>query len=256
VSEPALTPPDEEWLTVKEVAAEMRLTPATVRSWISTGTLEARRAGQRKWLIRRTALSEMLGDFDLQRSRREEGDPQPLRPRRRETVSGPGSPTWSSEDSTAVDPEDFLAVAEHEWRSALATSHDAPPDNWFGGRLEMVAQAAVRKANALRAADSSEEIGLSPAEAQLDLPHELSRAARRPGPEELWAEFDVRVLALRTVTTTWELASALEALAVTVLDITVELPRYRGRYGEWVERPWDEIVAEQARDQSTGPERA
>jgi excisionase family DNA binding protein len=244
-------PEDDPWLTVAEIAKELRLTPATVRSWISQGTLHAKRAGQRKWLVQRSELSQMLGGEGFERTRRGGPDVETLPRRVHESVSGPGSPTWSSEDSAAVDPEDFLAVAEHEWRAALAMSSDAPPDAWFGGRLQLVAEAAVRKANALRALDHDD--GIDAAEPDLRLSHELSRAARRPGPQELWTEFDARVEALRTVSTTFELAAALEAMAIVLLDITAELPRYRGQYGEWVARPWDEIVAEQLRDRSAGP---
>ena len=58
---PADTPPAaEEWLTVAEVAEELRLNPATIRLWISRGQLKATRAGQRKLLIRRSELDRKL----------------------------------------------------------------------------------------------------------------------------------------------------------------------------------------------------
>jgi excisionase family DNA binding protein len=44
---------EDPWLTVAEIAEELRVNPATVRLWISQGTLPARRAGRRKLLIRR-----------------------------------------------------------------------------------------------------------------------------------------------------------------------------------------------------------
>jgi len=51
---------DDPWLTVAEIADELRVNPATVRLWISKGTLQAKRAGRRKLLIRRSDLDRML----------------------------------------------------------------------------------------------------------------------------------------------------------------------------------------------------
>src|ERR1700760_3059908 len=51
---------DDPWLTIAEFAAEMRVRPVTVRSWIAKGQLRATRAGQRKWLVRRSELTRML----------------------------------------------------------------------------------------------------------------------------------------------------------------------------------------------------
>ena len=41
------------------------MSPATIRSWISKGTLRAMRAGQRKWLVRRSELDRMLAGKDV-----------------------------------------------------------------------------------------------------------------------------------------------------------------------------------------------
>lgn len=51
---------DDPWLTVAEIAEELRVNPATVRLWISKGTLPAMRAGRRKLMIRRSDLDRML----------------------------------------------------------------------------------------------------------------------------------------------------------------------------------------------------
>lgn len=56
------TPPAEDpWLTLTEIATELRVNPSTVRSWVSQGRLSASRAGRRKWLVRRSELERMLG---------------------------------------------------------------------------------------------------------------------------------------------------------------------------------------------------
>jgi excisionase family DNA binding protein len=48
--------PDDPWLTVAEIAEDLRLSPATIRSWISKRTLRAMRAGERTYLVRRSEL--------------------------------------------------------------------------------------------------------------------------------------------------------------------------------------------------------
>ena len=51
----------DPWLTLAEIADELRVSAATVRLWVSQGRLEATRAGARKWLVRRSELDRMLG---------------------------------------------------------------------------------------------------------------------------------------------------------------------------------------------------
>src|ERR1700744_2365133 len=56
--------PSDPWLTVAEIAEELRLTAGTIRTWIADGTLQAKRAGKRKWLVRRSELDRMLRGED------------------------------------------------------------------------------------------------------------------------------------------------------------------------------------------------
>lgn len=53
--------PDGYTLTVSEVAEKLRMTPATVRLWIRSGKLPARRFGARKYLIREADIVELVG---------------------------------------------------------------------------------------------------------------------------------------------------------------------------------------------------
>lgn len=52
---------DDPWLTVAEIADQLRVNPATVRLWISKGLLPATRIGMRKLLVRRSDLDYMRG---------------------------------------------------------------------------------------------------------------------------------------------------------------------------------------------------
>ena len=56
-----LDAPEDPWLTLAEIAAELRVNPATVRLWIARGRLPATRPGQRKLLVRRSDVDRMLG---------------------------------------------------------------------------------------------------------------------------------------------------------------------------------------------------
>jgi excisionase family DNA binding protein len=47
-------------LTVAEIAHELRVSPATVRTWVAKGRLRATRSGERKWLVRRSDVDRMM----------------------------------------------------------------------------------------------------------------------------------------------------------------------------------------------------
>jgi excisionase family DNA binding protein len=50
---------EDPWLTVGQVSEELKLHPATVRSWVKTGRLAAVRAG-RTWRVRRSEVDRAL----------------------------------------------------------------------------------------------------------------------------------------------------------------------------------------------------
>lgn len=66
-------PADDPWLTLAEVADELRVNPSTVRLWVSQGRLAGTRAGARKWLVRRSELERMLAS-------KGSGEPRPADP--------------------------------------------------------------------------------------------------------------------------------------------------------------------------------
>jgi excisionase family DNA binding protein len=234
----------DPWLTVAEIADELRLTPATIRTWIADGTLQAKRAGKRKWLVRRSELDRMLRGEGYEDAEPlpppDPDDPGPHRRLRRmpDLVT---ARSWPSGEHD-IDPEDWLGLAEWEWRAALATSQQAPPDSWFPGRLQHIARAATGKAGALERLDPNEEVRWEdePLDAGFGLSYELRPGPYRPGPTELWDEFDGRVATLAAATQAGragEITAALNDLAVVLHDLAEELERYRGSYGEWLPQP-------------------
>jgi excisionase family DNA binding protein len=216
---------DDPWLTLAEIADELRLSPATIRSWVAKGLLEATRAGRRKWLVRRSDLDRMLAREEGIHRQRAALDPGKLLPRREpvDTMSPPGSPTWER-DEKKVDPEDWLGIAQWEWRAAVEQSRMAPPNAWFAGRLRHIADAAARKAGALSLFDDDEPIRWDD-ESAADAPvlsYELRPGGARPGPSDLWARFDGQVEQLSEATkigTAVAQRRALEDLSVILYNV-------------------------------------
>lgn len=239
--------PEDPWLTLAEIADELRMSPATIRSWISKGTLQAMRAGQRKWLVRRSELDRMLRGEDFE----DIPSPPPVprksgrhhRPRRfPDTISAPGARPGTPPDDQEIDREEWLAVAKWEWLAALEASRMAPPDAWFAGRLRHIAEAAARKAGALELFDPDEAMRWEhePVAESLTLSYELRPGGNRPGPATLWTEFDRRVDRLGAAMkdgTAGAIRRALDDVSLVLHDIADALERYRGRYGSWIEPP-------------------
>ena len=50
----------EDYATIDEAAALMRVAPSTIRRWIREGTLPAFRVGQRRLAVKRTDLADLI----------------------------------------------------------------------------------------------------------------------------------------------------------------------------------------------------
>jgi excisionase family DNA binding protein len=59
---------EDEYLTPAQVADELQVTDVTVRRWIANEELRARKAGPRRWMIRRSDLDRFLADGDRSRA--------------------------------------------------------------------------------------------------------------------------------------------------------------------------------------------
>ena len=227
-------PEDDPWLTLAEIAEELRMSPATIRSWISKGTLRALRAGQRKWLVRRSELDRMLAGKDLIGPEDQSGGPGW---RFSDTIAAPHrSPHWSDAARERVSRGGWLGVAEAEWRDALRASALAPPDLGFVVRIREIADAAARKAAALdNLGDEAPGVWW---QRQSGLPngflsYELRPGATRPGPAELWARSDRAVEQLGVAMAEHSVPaeqSALEELSLVLHEIVdALLERTRGQ---------------------------
>jgi excisionase family DNA binding protein len=196
---PALDP----WLTVAEIAAELRVHPATVRLWTSKGELPARRPGLRKLLIRRSDLDALLAS----RRRADDADSLPTSGRdstRRNLFDERPPPLSSRQLSTAdihgrpVTPDELaeiieeITLADDDFANAQSASENAPPDPGFPHRVRQLACACDRQAAALLTAAQAQGVRWSPTDPSHDatLSHELRAGANRPGPADLWVRFD------------------------------------------------------------------
>jgi excisionase family DNA binding protein len=194
MTDPEPNPSDDPWLTVAEFAQEMRVRPVTVRAWIAKGQLKATRAGQRKWLVRRSELARML----------EQGDGAPAVPappalRPAELLEPDDRPPelWEAMAEEAVANErerqerDY-AMAAYEWEIALEQSRMAPPDARFVSRIRQIALAASRRGAAIRECmeDPSFVWEPIPNSKGMTLSYELRPGGVRPGPKDAWDRVD------------------------------------------------------------------
>jgi excisionase family DNA binding protein len=191
---------DDPWLTVAEIADELRVNPATVRLWISKGALPAKRAGQRKLLIRRSDLDRMLA------ATRSEPPARGYNPRPRDPryPLGMGPPQSLDQLSSAdihgrqVSPNEMrqiveeLQLADEVWEQARTASENAPPDPGFPHRLRALAEACEQQASSLARAGWIKGFAWTPIPGgrQMIVSPELRPGANRPGPPELWEQFD------------------------------------------------------------------
>jgi hypothetical protein len=100
-------------------------------------------------------------------------------------------------------------VADERWTAALDNSEFAPPDPGFGDRVRELADATEQEAAALRLADQA-GLGWNPVPnaRNMRLSHETRPGANRPGPAELWQQFD---------TTVQRLGIAMEGVALSAV---------------------------------------
>jgi len=189
-------PADDPWLTLAEIAEELRVNPATVRLWISRGRLSAMRAGQRKLLVRRSELNRMLAARDLSTQPAKPWTPQPLRPVFSRPLLGEVARLRSDMDPNVIsDAIKDMQEAEAVFEQAVEASDNAPPDPGFADRIRGVAEACLQRSRALSEASRIPGFRWTPI-ADPTAPirsHELRPGGNRPGPPAAWRHYDMAV---------------------------------------------------------------
>lgn len=191
----------DPWLTLAEIADELRVNPATVRQWVSKGQLKASRAGVRKWIVRRSDLDRMLDETNsspddvLDRVQRgeppqlaappprrpdpdAEGDTEPASPRKPRTAKAEGA-------------VELLRRAVGGYEEAMKNSAYAPPSPGYVDRIRAIADSCEHlAATMLNASDAAGVRWRSKADLADGLPYEPQRDGSRPGTAPIWEEFD------------------------------------------------------------------
>lgn len=188
---------DDPWLTLAEIAEELRVNPATVRLWVRRGRLKALRAGQRKLLVRRSELDRMLAPTDPTPPHPPQPRiPQPLRPVFDRPLAGQVARLRANMDPGVVQQAiKKMQEAEAVFDSAVEASDNAPPDPGFPKRIRAVAEACLQRAEALGEANRIPGFRWTPVTDPRPLvpSHELRPGANRPGPPHKWRTYDMAV---------------------------------------------------------------
>lgn len=204
----------DPWLTLAEIAAELRVNPATVRSWVSRGRLKALRAGQRKWVVRRSELDRMLRAANPSAGT---ATPTPSAPSPRRPSAGmTGSPSVEAHRVVnGRDAAELIRIADRNLAEALAASHYAPPSPGYLDRIRAIADGFEHSAASLRNAAAA--VGLrwrgAAAFGWENLPYELRPDGNRPGEPEFWQDFDAAVERLSITASGTEVAAVADGRA-------------------------------------------
>jgi excisionase family DNA binding protein len=197
----------DPWLTLAEIAEELRVNPATVRQWVSKGQLKASRAGVRKWIVRRSDLDRMLADSNSSAddilARIDRGEPPYLEappPRRPDPAPAEEgergdepkpAPTRTPRTPKAQGAVELLQHAIAGYEKAINASAYAPPSPGYVDRIRAISESCEHMAATML--NASEAAGVrwrSKTDMAEFLPYELKRGGNRPGPAEIWGEFD------------------------------------------------------------------
>ena len=244
VSERDQSETDDPWLTPAEIATEIRVNAATIRLWISKGMLPATRVGRRKLFVRRSDVMRLLAENSTA------GGAHPYRraPHPADTPAAKGGWSTSSLFVRETDDRDELHAAAQGlqqadlvWEAAQSASANPPPAPGFGERVRDLARACAQQANALETAAhvSGFVWNPEPNAREMVLSYELRPGANRPGPPDLWQEFDAAVR---------RLGRAMEGSFMSVVaSAYAELARVMAQIADALEPPTREQGARNAR---------
>lgn len=176
----------DPWLTLAEIADELRVNPATVRQWVTKGQLKASRAGVRKWIVRRSELDRMLAAANADRAatsappEAEDG-----------TAEAPGAegraPASDAQSAIAL-----LQIANDSFADAIEASAFVPPAPGYVGRLRRIADSCEHMASTMLNAARLAGVRWSPRTdfGHEAFPYEVRAGGNRPGGAEVWKDVD------------------------------------------------------------------
>jgi excisionase family DNA binding protein len=208
----------DPWLTLAEIAEELRVNPATVRLWVSKDQLKASRAGVRKWIVRRSDLERMLAAtspsrVDAHGPPADERHPAPSRSNPSETVDeDEATRKFLPPAGTGESVAKLVQCASNGLDDAFNASAYAPPGPGYLDRVRAIAEACEHFATT--SLHASRRAGVS-WKGRSDfgpdrLPYELRPDGNRPRRKGLWDEFDAAVEALAITMTGHDVTAVAE----------------------------------------------
>lgn len=210
----------DPWLTLAEIADELRVNPATVRQWVTKGQLNASRAGVRKWIVRRSELDRMLAATnppaevaEPAEDERTVAEPRPARP---------GPPT--------ADAIALYQIAGRAYQAAFDAHAYAPPSAGYLERVRAMADACEHLASTMMNASKMAGVRWSGRTGFRveGFPYELRPGGNRPDPGDLWQDFDAaleRLAMAASGTDVVAVAHAFRDVGETLLEVADELER-------------------------------
>ena len=213
----------DPWLTLAEIAEELRVNPATVRQWVTKGQLKASRAGVRKWIVRRSELERMLAATNV------EADAMPTLPETGPPVvkDRPGTAAPASDAQSAIA---LLQIANNSFADAVEASAFVPPAPGYVGRLRRIADSCEHMASTMLNAAKLAGVRWSPRTdfGHEAFPYEVRAGGNRPGDSEVWRDVDAaldRLVLAVTGTEVSAVAHSFRELGEALLVVADELER-------------------------------
>ncbi len=208
----------DTWLTLAEIAEELRVNPATVRQWVSRGQLKASRAGVRKWIVRRSDLQRMLaatnpdgidsGDAVGPASTPFRADAR-VRPEQEQSA-----PRHVGADATGENAAKLVQYASQALDDAIEASAFALPSPGYLDRIRAIADSFEQLSAAIMHASRTARLRW-PGRGGFGkdaIPYELRSGGNRPFREGLWDEFDAAVDTLAIALTGDDMPTLAESL--------------------------------------------
>jgi excisionase family DNA binding protein len=194
---------DDPWLTLAEIAEELRVNPATVRLWVRKGQLEATRAGMRKLIVRRSELERMLASVNSTAERISEPPVSessvPAAPGPEGTPNDEGlAPRFVPPVGTRESVKALVDVASDSVARAFRASELAPPSAGYPDRLRAIADGFEHVAATVLHAARTGDVEWEGRDdwGPESLPYEVRPGGNRPLGDGLWDTFDAAFAAL------------------------------------------------------------
>jgi excisionase family DNA binding protein len=233
---------DDPWLTLAEIAEELRVNPATVRLWVSKGQLEASRAGMRKLIVRRSEVDRMLASVNRAAenpawnrrlpARSVEPEPEPKVPVEKDRLAPRFLPPPGGENAWQL-----VDLAEGRVEAAFRASASAPPSAGYLDRLRAIADGFEHLSSTLFHAGQTTPTGWA---GDLDmgpdrLPYELRPGGNRPSSEGLWDRFDASVMVLKQAAAETDILAVAQAFRGVADELLAVADRLAGGDAQWAD---------------------